>query len=251
MRPSCPIGIKLPAVLYDNMRSATKGISMARSFYYGTDSELYTSSQVFTTLILAAPSDYGLTLELCQQYAVLNSLYINSYTAAADPRTRTRGQIIAKSDARSALMVMAASLAKIIAGTSTVTNEQKINLGLSVPAAPKPVGPPGKPSNFSIMLDAIGAIHMKWKCANPRGSIGTMYQIFRRIDSGSEFVFLGVVGARKFVDSTIPAGSANITYRIQGSRSKKTGPSADFTVNFGVSRAGSPTSIVTTSRIAA
>ena len=211
---------------------------MARSFYYGTDNELYSSSQVFTDLILEAPSDYGLTPELCQQYAALNARYRDSYRAATDPGTRTRGRIIAKSDARAALMVMAATLAKIIAGNAT--NEQRVNLGLSVAGPSRPVGAPGEPARFSFMLDAIGALHLKWKCPNPRGSIGTMYKIYRRIDWAGEFVFLGVSGTRSFIDQTIPAGSAAITYKIQAIRAKKVGPPAEFNVNFGTRRAASP-----------
>ena len=56
------------------------------------------------------------------------------------PSTRTKGQTAAKNAAKILLKVAASDLAKIIEGTSTVTDQQKIDLGLNVRATPTPVG---------------------------------------------------------------------------------------------------------------
>ncbi len=205
---------------------------MSKSFFLGTDAEVYTASALFSAKISAAPSEYGLSVPLASAYSALNEAYAAAYRAAVDPQTRTMGAVAAKNDSKRALKAMASSLAKIIAGTLTVTSEQKIDLGLSVRAAPTPVNTLGKPGKFTVTLDETGALALQWKCAHPRAS-GTVYQIWRRIGAQGEFVFLGSVGRKRFTDGTLPAGTPAITYQIQAVRSTAAGPRAQFNVNFG------------------
>ncbi|MEZ0267772.1 MAG: hypothetical protein ACAI43_23825, partial [Phycisphaerae bacterium] len=118
---------------------------------------------------------------------------------------------------------------------------------ISPPARPAPIGPPGTPTNFKATLDAVGSLTLRWKCAHPKGAQGTMYAIARRIDdhgagaggAGGQggFVPLGTVGAKSFVDATLPAGAARVTYEIRAVRSTATGSAAQFPVSIGT-RAG-------------
>ena len=128
---------------------------MGRSFYYGTDAELYTGSQSFSTKITATPTAFGLVAADATSYAALNAIYETAYLEAVDPETRTKGKIAAKAQARVNLMAAAADLAKKIDGTSTVTDEQKIDLGLSVRATPTPIPAPDEAPNVDI-LERIG-----------------------------------------------------------------------------------------------
>jgi hypothetical protein len=105
------------------------------------------------------------------------------------------------------------------------------------PAEPSPIGAPGQPEQFSFKVDAIGVLFLKWKCKNPQGAVGTMYQVSRRIGSDSGFTYIGGSGTKSFIDDTLPAGTATVIYQIQAVRSTKVGPAATFNVNFGVSRA--------------
>lgn len=107
------------------------------------------------------------------------------------------------------------------------------------PAKASPIGPPGQPTQFTFELDARGALELSWKCKNPRGAVGTMYQVSRRIGPGGELVPLGITGEKRFVDETIPAGSTQVIYQIQAIRSTAAGPIATFNVNFGTGRARS------------
>src|SRR5204862_8282096 len=127
-----------------------------------------------------------------------------AYMAANDPTTRTKGAVAAKDDAAAALKLQAATIAKLIDGTPTVTNQQKLDLGLSVRKVPAPMPAPGTPSDFGVTLSADGSVELTWKCSNPTGSTGTIYQVFRRTTPEGEFVYLGGGGDKKFVDATIP-----------------------------------------------
>lgn len=124
---------------------------------------------------------------------------------------------------------------------------------LPAPATPTPVGPPGTASNFKVELQQDGSLILSWKCANPAGSIGTFYNVARKIGTG-DYVAIGTVGSRKITDATIPAGTASVTYQITAGRTTASGAPAFFTVNFGVSASGEATASVeapNTPRIAA
>ncbi|HYE19516.1 MAG TPA: fibronectin type III domain-containing protein [Tepidisphaeraceae bacterium] len=105
---------------------------------------------------------------------------------------------------------------------------------IPAPPTPGPVGNPGTPTNFKVALNGDGSIRATWKCANPPGSTGTMYLINRRV-AGGEWAQLGGSGTKSFVDATLPAGAASVTYQIQAVRSTAVGAAAQFVVNFGVS----------------
>jgi hypothetical protein len=109
---------------------------------------------------------------------------------------------------------------------------------LPVPATPGPIGPLGEPNRFKVALDNVtGALVLIWKNTNPRGAGGATYQIYRRFGNEGEFAFIAGTGEKKFTDSTIPAGTAQVQYKIQAVRSTSVGPFALCVVNFG---AGAP-----------
>jgi hypothetical protein len=215
---------------------------MGRSFFLGTYAELYTGSQAFSTQITATPTAFGLTAAQATAYAALNDAYATAYLAAEDPSTRTQGQTAARRTARQNLVVMASNLAKIIQGTPTVTDQQKIDLGISVRATPTPMGPLGQARNFKVVLDpASGIVNLTWKCTNPRGATGAVYQLYRRLGSTGDFQYMGGVGEKKYTDAAVPSGTAQVQYQIQAVRSTSVGPWALCIVNFGTGNSATVT----------
>src|SRR5688572_87701 len=114
------------------------------------------------------------------------------------------------STAGAALIEKIRAKAKQTGGTSVFALAQ-----IPVPATPTSVGPPGKPYECVVELNEDGSITSKWKCSNPVGCTGVVYQLWRKIGTG-EFEYIGGTGSKTFVDSTIPAGSSSITYQMQG-----------------------------------
>lgn len=106
---------------------------------------------------------------------------------------------------------------------------------LPVPQPPAPLGPLGKPYQFVVRLSEGGALELSWKCTNPPGASGTIYQVSRRLGaSEGPFAYVGATGTKTFVDATLPAGSSSVTYRVQAVRSTSVGPEAVCLVSFGV-----------------
>lgn len=104
---------------------------------------------------------------------------------------------------------------------------------LPPPADPSPIAAPGTPTQFKRTLRSLGELEIRWKCKNPRGSEGTMYEIARKIGDG-KFEFLATVGVKRFIDVTLPAGTASVTYRVTAIRSTKRGDGTEFRVSLGV-----------------
>jgi hypothetical protein len=105
---------------------------------------------------------------------------------------------------------------------------------IPAPARPSPLPPPGKPTNFTFELSQVGTLTLRWACPNPRGAQGTVYQVARRVGSSGAFEVIGMSGLRRFVDQTLPAGAASVTYQVVAIRSTTVGAAGQFTVNFGV-----------------
>lgn len=149
-----------------------------------------------------------------------------------------RAAVMTANNAVRTMVTAGSDIIKAIRAKAAVSGEGVYELAqIPAPATPTPVAPPGKPANFAVMISDSGALKLKWKCANPRGSGGTIYQIARRVGTGA-MMPIGVSGTKSFIDVTVPAGVASITYQIQAVRSTALGEAAQFTVNFGVSDGG-------------
>lgn len=114
---------------------------------------------------------------------------------------------------------------------------------IPAPATPTPVGPPGQPTDFAAKLNPDGSLRLTWKCANPAGAGGTIYQVARKVGpgGGGDFAMVGATGNKAFDDATVPAGVPSVTYQVVACRSTAIGTAGQFTVNFGVSTAGEAT----------
>lgn len=104
---------------------------------------------------------------------------------------------------------------------------------IPAPATPTPVGDPGTPFAFAARLNPDGTLALSWKCHNPRGAQGTMYQLSRRTGATGAFAPIASCGSRTFTDVSVPVGVASVTYQVQAARSTATGLAAQFIVNFG------------------
>ncbi len=103
---------------------------------------------------------------------------------------------------------------------------------IPAPGTPGVVPPPGTPFDFRVSLLQDGSTELKWKCNNPVGGRGTVYEIMRS-DAGGPMAFLNTAGAKTYIDTTLPVNSSPVTYRITGVRSTLRGNPGQFTVQFG------------------
>lgn len=108
---------------------------------------------------------------------------------------------------------------------------------IPAPQAPGKSQPPGTPANFAVGLLQNGALKLTWKCANPAGTQGTIYEVRRKVGAAPAFEFIGATGVRSFTDET-HSGTSPVTYQITAVRSTARGAPAQFTVSFGIGGGG-------------
>jgi hypothetical protein len=124
---------------------------MSRDFIPRSDAELLEFITQFSTKISATPTAYGLTAGDATQLATAKTTYATAYAAATDPATRGQSTIFAKDTARAALVALTRVLARQIQGTRTVTNQQRLDLGLTVRAVSQPIPAPNRAPGIEVV----------------------------------------------------------------------------------------------------
>ncbi len=98
--------------------------------------------------------------------------------------------------------------------------------------------PPGKPTRIEAELLQTGAITLRWKCTNPKGTQGTVYLVQRQRGGKGPLETLGIASKKRFTDETIPVGGGDpygmVLYHITAIRSAKRGITATQPVQLGV-----------------
>ena len=193
---------------------------MANSFFPDTDAGALAWAQHFASMIAAGPATiYGLTSAQSTAFNTLVASYQTTLTAC-EPTLRNKASTAAKNSARAALKLSAAQLASIIGGQPSVSDAQKIALGLTVRVAPSPIPAPGDPPELDIVSVSGRTVKIRlhdsatMKRARPAGVMGaTLFSFVGAIAPGDLSAWTYQGNSSKAVldvvfPATVPAGSA-------------------------------------------
>jgi hypothetical protein len=122
---------------------------MAQQFP-SSDSALLAFGVHFSSMISATLATYGLVAAQATAFATLVTNF-QSALAACEPTVRSKTATAAKNAARSQMNLSAQQLINIINGQPSVTNAQKIALGINVRSVPTPIPTPGNPPELDIV----------------------------------------------------------------------------------------------------
>lgn len=105
---------------------------------------------------------------------------------------------------------------------------------------------PGKPVRVELEVKTFGQVVLTWKCANPRGLHGVVYEVLRRTLDISErdgkrvvkwgpLEHIGIAGGdKRFVDATVPVGVPQVSYMIVSMHNGRKGETSNETpIQFG------------------
>jgi hypothetical protein len=109
-----------------------KESTVGRNFLPWTDAGLLTWAGHLSQKVSDDPAAYGLSADAAADLAAKQAAYAAAYAAAVNPATRGLSTVFAKSTAKSELSAYCRVVARQIQGTSTVTDQQRVNLGLPV-----------------------------------------------------------------------------------------------------------------------
>jgi hypothetical protein len=122
---------------------------------------------------------------------------------------------------------------KLYARTSGEGNAVYTAAMIPVPDSPSPLPPPGTPVATGFGIDESGALTLRWKCRNPRGSRNVVYLVQRRTPTHRNWEYLGAAGVKRFTDHSLPAGTPWAEYKITARRGAKEGRPCIRRVNLG------------------
>ncbi len=107
------------------------------------DGPLTEWSTNFKLLGTANPTDFSLTAGQMTSYGTLHTAWLAAYNLAKADGSRSKALVVAKNDAKAALLVLARELYQLIQASLVVTNENKTLIGVHVRnTEPTPVPPP-------------------------------------------------------------------------------------------------------------
>jgi hypothetical protein len=189
---------------------------------------------------VAPPTTIGLT---AAQVAALDGLTQDArkaFDAAVAARQASKAATSAMYDAVAQMRDKMADMVRSIktfaeasANPGTVYSAAQI----PAPLPPSQVPPPGTPFDFKVELLQSGSVRINWKCTNPEGAGGTIYEVFRGPQGGT-LNYVGSTGIKEFVDDTLPRSVVPLSYRFVAVRSTRRGDPAMLTVSFGVAGGG-------------
>lgn len=128
---------------------------MPKNFLPSKDADLLVWANNFSAKITATPVAYGLLAGQATAFAAILSSYSSALATSSNPVTRTRGTVAAKDAARTPMTASARNLARIINAFPTITNQQRIDLGLNPRTGQfTPINPPTE----TPVLEVVAAI---------------------------------------------------------------------------------------------
>jgi hypothetical protein len=116
------------------------------------DAPLAEWSTNFESRGTAQPIDFGLSAAQMTQYTTLHDTWMSAYNAAKADGAKSKALVMAKNDAKAALLTYARELYAFIQASLTVTNENKTLIGVVViDREPSPVPPPALAPLVTLM----------------------------------------------------------------------------------------------------
>ncbi len=182
----------------------------------------------------AAPTTIGLTAAQVTALDGLTQEARKDYAAALLARQASKVATQEFYESCASMRDKAAELVRVIKTFADTSNNPDVfNIAqIPAPAAPGVNPPPGQPENIVVTLDLGGVLKFSWKSENASGGF---FQVFRKIGNAANYTNIGGSGTRDFIDATLPIGTTNVTYRIQGFRSNVAGElSNPVALQFGV-----------------
>jgi hypothetical protein len=105
---------------------------MPRDFIPSNDDALKTFATTMSTKISASAAAYGLSTTIATTLASKLAAFVTALSAAQDPSTRGKATIYTKSETKVLLVQYLRQVARMVQGCITVTNDQRVELGLPV-----------------------------------------------------------------------------------------------------------------------
>jgi hypothetical protein len=156
-----------------------------------------------------------------------------AFNAAETARQASKNATLSLNTSMSDLSDFGADLIATIKAFAETTNNPNVYVLASVPppAPPGPVGPPEAPTDVSADPNADGTITVKWKGSTANQ---TFFSVWRKTSAQSQFVQIGAIATKTFIDDGVPNGVTAVSYVLRAQRGTSVSQASEqVTVQFG------------------
>lgn len=208
-----------------------------------------------------SPASVGLTAPTCTAITAAVSAARKAFNDAQNARAASKSFTNTQKNAIAAMHTLSADAIKTIRLYAETTGDPNVysKADIDPPAPPTPAQAPTQPIMLRASIEPSGALTIGWKAGpastNPitgqvydPSTVGVTYVIARKVNNEATFSQVGTAepaksgprGFASFTDSTLVAGSSNITYMITPRRGALIGPMSEvFSVTLGTGGVGS------------
>jgi len=185
---------------------------------------------------LADPASIGLTPAQVDQLAAEVAAARAAHEEAERARNAAQSATLAFHTRAAAMEGDGRGLIAQIKAFAEATGDRGVYTRSDVPPPrdPSPSGPPESPTDLRGRITSDGAVELTWEGSLARR---TFYEVLRRLAGEEAWTVLDSVGAKRYLDSTVPPGTSRVQYRVRAKRGTRTSPSAlPIEVGLGVAR---------------
>ena len=195
------------------------------------------------TVFVSNASGIGLSTQQATQFKAANDSMQLAWSNYNKAKNALKDAASAWKDARETFRTLAVADCQLIRNYAERQANPAAVFALAQIPAPSPRTPsvpPAQPTNLRATLDTqTGELTVRWDATQPKGVSGVVYQVQRVLGTGSAFVSAGFTGNKSFIDSSIPAGTTRIQYRVIGQRGSLVSPaSSTLDVHLATSASG-------------
>lgn len=183
---------------------------------------------------LASAAEIGLSPELAQRVADLAQEAQQAYDLQQAQEQAARAATLALNAKVAELMRIGSGAMQTIRSHAEVAEDPGVLATASLPAKRRwsRIGPPPAPQSVSCRLVSDGSVEVAWKGRFPPG---TFFEVLRAVGDSLAFAPVGTIGAKRFVDGTLPLGVSCASYRVVAGRGGGLqAASAPVSIRFGV-----------------
>lgn len=217
--------------------------------------EEITFGEVHAPIWATAPTSIGLTVAACTAITAAVTAARKAFTDAHAAREASKAATNNLSVKMNLLHPLLAEAVQTIRLFAESTNNPAVYTlaQIPAPATPTPAPPPMQPVQLGASIIPGGVLRISFKATDSAAGGGaTTYLVSRKLSGQSTFTVIGSAGSSRstdganlprgfkfFDDSSLPSGSNNMQYMVQGQRGSAFGlPSESLTVSIGTDGGG-------------
>jgi len=171
------------------------------------DSALATFAPNFATIVTGSPATYNVTAAQCTALTTASTNFLTAYNAVRAEGMRSKSLTAAKDAARAALLALLRPMYAGIAALTSVTDAQKIALGITVRKSPAPQPAPADAPAVNVVFVRGRTVRLRLRDASSTTRRG-------RPAGVASATILSYVGTTPPADLAAWSFEANVTHTL-------------------------------------